>query len=152
MVFGLERKTNGKMTTVPPSEWLWSPEPTHPAIITRELWETAQTVGAEHGTSRDGTGPSSHPAAKRTYALRGRIRHRTCHRRMSGVTREALNQRLRQIEAAENAHAREIEALASETTATTPARSPSAPPSPPAHPGPSPRSSTSATSSPMSSR
>lgn len=35
-------------------------------------------VGAEHGSSPDGNGLSPHPAARRTYALRGRIRHRTC--------------------------------------------------------------------------
>jgi site-specific DNA recombinase len=201
-VFGRERKVNGKMTAVPPGEWLWSPEATHPAIITREMFDAAQEISAGHSSSRDGTGPSTHPATRRTYALRGRIRHRTCHRRMCGITRpssryytggpdeqltyytcphdpsraaapeaeahprtvsiredaltevlrgffaqrifgaerrallaelfpdgeaeqaardqaaaEALRQRLRQIEAAENAHAREIEALAGETTA-----------------------------------
>jgi site-specific DNA recombinase len=87
MVFGRQRKANGKMTTVPASEWLWSPEPTHPAIITRGMFDAAQEIGAGHGTSRDGTGPSAHPATRRSYALRGRIRHRTCHRRMCGVTR-----------------------------------------------------------------
>jgi hypothetical protein len=146
--------------------------------------------------------PDRAPAVARIFALRGRIRHRTCHRRMCGITRpsssyytggpdeqityctcphdptraaapeaethprtvsiredaltevlrrflaqrifgperrallqelfpdgeaeraardqaaaEALRQRLRQIEAAGNAHAREIEALAGETTA-----------------------------------
>jgi site-specific DNA recombinase len=202
MVFGRRRKTNGKMTPVPPGQWLWSDEPTHPAIITRATYKTAQEAGAQHGSSPDGSDLSPHPAARRTYALRGRIRHRTCHRRMYGITRsgiryynpvpgpdlvyyicpydatraaapeaeahprtvsiredllteiirqffaryifgperrellaelfpandadkaardqataQALNQRLRQIEAAENAHAREIEALATETGA-----------------------------------
>jgi hypothetical protein len=200
MVFGRQRKTNGTMTPVPPSEWLWSPGPTHPAIITRGTFDAAQEIGAEHGTSRDGTEMSRHPAARRSYALRGRIRHETCQRRMYGLTRpssryytsgpdklltyymcphdtsraavpeahprtvsiredlltgairrflakrifgagrrdllatqipadaaeqaardqaatEAMHERLRQIEAAENAHAREIEALATETTA-----------------------------------
>jgi len=200
MVFGRQRKTNGTMADVPPAEWLWSPDPTHPAIITRNLWENAQGIGAQHGTSRDGTSPSTHPATRRTYPLRGRIRHESCQRRMCGITRpssryytsgpdklltyymcphdpsraaapedhprtvsiredlltqaiaqglaerifgarrrelleaqlpadaaeraardqataDTLNQRLQEIEAAENAHAREIEALASETTA-----------------------------------
>jgi len=202
MVFGWERKISGKMTAVPASEWLWSPEPTHLAIIGREVFDMAQEISAVHSSSRDGTGPSAHPATRRTYALRGRIRHRTCHRRMQGITRPssryytdspdvqltcyqcpydparaaapeaeahprtvsiredaltevlrgffatrifgperrallaelfpdgeadraardpaaagALRQRLRQVEAAENAYAREIEALAGETTA-----------------------------------
>ena len=68
-----------------PDQWLWSPEPTHPAIVDRATWDAAQHIGAEHGTSRDGTGLSSHPAAARTYPYRGRIRCRDCRRRMSGL-------------------------------------------------------------------
>jgi hypothetical protein len=61
MVFGRQRKINGKMTTVPAAEWLWLPGPTHPAIISRAQWQAAQEIGAEHGTSRDGTGPAATP-------------------------------------------------------------------------------------------
>ena len=56
-----------------------------PAIVDRATWDAAQHIGAEHGTSRDGTGLSSHPAAARTYPYRGRIRCRDCRRRMSGL-------------------------------------------------------------------
>ena len=51
----------------------------------RATWDAAQHIGAEHGTSRDGTGLSAHPAAARTYPYRGRIRCRDCRRRMSGL-------------------------------------------------------------------
>ena len=85
MVYGRSRKRNGRRTPVPPEQWLWSPEPTHPVIVDRATWDTAQGIGAEHGTSRDGTGLNSHPAAARIYPYRGRIRCRDCRRRMSGL-------------------------------------------------------------------
>jgi site-specific DNA recombinase len=88
MVFGRRRTTpSGKSVAVPETDWLWSPQPTHPAIITRPVWDAAQAIGAEHSTSRDDPGPSSHPATRRTYVLRSRVRCRSCQRRMSGITR-----------------------------------------------------------------
>ncbi len=78
-VFG--RTQHGK--PVPPSQWHWSPAPTHPAIVSRAVWDTAQEVGAEHATSwGDTTVP--HPTAKRSYLLRSRIRCKICDRRMVG--------------------------------------------------------------------
>ncbi len=85
MVYDRTRKRNGRRVTAPPDQWLWSPEPTHPAIIDRATWDTAQGIGAEHGTSRDGTTLNRHPATTRTYDYRGRIRCRDCRRRMGGV-------------------------------------------------------------------
>ena len=82
MVFGRRRTTGGKTRPAPPSEWLWSPEPAHPAIISRATWDAAQAAGAQHSTSRDGTEPSTHPATRRTYILRGRIRCRACQHRI----------------------------------------------------------------------
>ena len=67
------------------TEWLWSPEPVHPAIVDRATWDAAQQVGAEHGTSRDGDEPDPHPAATRTYPYRSRVRCRDCRRRMAGT-------------------------------------------------------------------
>ena len=83
MVFG--RRRHRQLTPV--SEWLWSPEAAHPAIVTRATWDAAQALGAEHASSRDGNGLSSHPAARRTYLLRSRVRCRACRRRMYGMTR-----------------------------------------------------------------
>ena len=88
MVFGRTRKTPGGRTIqVPPDQWLWSPQPTHPAIITRQLWDAAQAIGTEHATSRDGTDANTHRQTRRTYVLRSRVRCRSCKRRMSGITR-----------------------------------------------------------------
>jgi site-specific DNA recombinase len=87
MVFGRRRTTAGRARFTPPGEWLWSPEPAHPAIVTRAVWDAAQAAGAAHGTARDGDELSAHPAARRTYILRSRLRCRICRRRMCGITR-----------------------------------------------------------------
>ena len=42
MVYGRIRTRNGRRVTVPQSEWLWSPEPVHPAIVDRDTWAAAQ--------------------------------------------------------------------------------------------------------------
>ncbi len=84
MVYGRRRTRQGRRVSVPQDQWLWSPQLAHPAIIDRDTWQTAQHVGAEHGTSRDSHDLSKHPAATRTYVYRGRIRCKTCQRRMAG--------------------------------------------------------------------
>ncbi len=85
MVYGRIRNRGGRRVTVPAAEWLWSPEPVHPVIVDLATWQAAQQVGKEHATSRDGSSPSSHPAARRTYDYRGRCRCRDCRRRMAGL-------------------------------------------------------------------
>jgi site-specific DNA recombinase len=86
MVYGRIRNRGGRRQRVPAAEWLWSPEPVHPVIVDRDTWNQAQQVAAEHATSRDGTGLSRHPAASRFYPYRGRVRCKTCRRRMAGRT------------------------------------------------------------------
>jgi site-specific DNA recombinase len=85
-VFGRQRRIPGgrrrRFRTAPRDQWLWSPQPTHPQITTRAVWETAQTIGAEHSSSRDDL-PTAQDQ-RRTYVLRSRIRHRDCNRRMKG--------------------------------------------------------------------
>ena len=78
------RNRNGRRVTVPQSEWLWSPEPVHPAIVRpAPPGPPPRQIGAEHSTSRDGDALSRHPAATRTYPYRGRVRCRDCRRRMA---------------------------------------------------------------------
>ena len=60
--------------------------PGAPAIIDRATWDAAQDIGAGHGTSRDGEEPNSHPATRRFYPYRSRVRCRDCRRRMAGST------------------------------------------------------------------
>jgi hypothetical protein len=64
MVFGRRRTRNGRKIHVPADQWLWSSEPTHPAITGRDTWEEAQGIGALHSTSRDDD-PAAPPAATR---------------------------------------------------------------------------------------
>ncbi len=87
MVFGRTRTTGGRSRAVPPEEWLWSPEPTHPAIITRALFDAAQDIAAGKAGSRDGDDLSGHVFTRRSYILRSRLRCRDCRRRMHGITR-----------------------------------------------------------------
>jgi hypothetical protein len=88
-VFGRRRRVPGgrrrRFRLAPRDQWLWSPDPTHPAIITRDVWEAAQDIGADHASSSDDTDSSAQPQARRSYVLRSRIRHRDCHRRMKGA-------------------------------------------------------------------
>jgi site-specific DNA recombinase len=85
MVYGRVRKRNGRRVAVPPDQWLWSPQPVHPAIIDLATWQAAQELGAEHATSRDLNAPG--PAAgTRFYPYRGRVRCRDCRRRAAGLT------------------------------------------------------------------
>jgi site-specific DNA recombinase len=86
MVFGRLRTRNGHRTPVPPDQWLWSPEPVHPAIVDRQTWDEAQNIAAGHATSRDGDEPNTHPATLRTYTYRSRVRCRDRQRRMTGRT------------------------------------------------------------------
>ena len=50
------RRRRGKL--VPIDQWHRSTTASHPAIIDRPTWDTAQAVGAEHATSWDGARPS----------------------------------------------------------------------------------------------
>ncbi len=86
MVYGRHRTRNGRRTPAPQDQWLWSPAPVHPAIVDRATWDTAQDVAAGHGTSRDGDDLNSHPATRRFYSYRSRVRCRDCRRRMAGST------------------------------------------------------------------
>ena len=80
-VFGRTRK--GK--PVPPGQWYWPDQRTHPAIVDRDTWQAAQKVGAEHRSSRDGA--IHNPANWRSYPFRSRVRCKICKRRMCGLTK-----------------------------------------------------------------
>jgi site-specific DNA recombinase len=88
MVYGRRRKTGRRASRpVPPAQWIWSDQPAHPAIITRPMFDAAQAIAAAHRTAGDDPDAAPQPLARRSYALRGRVRHRTCQRRMCGTTR-----------------------------------------------------------------
>jgi site-specific DNA recombinase len=83
MVYGRVRTRNGHRAAVPQDQWLWSPQPVHPAIIDPDTWQHAQAIGAEHATSRDLPAPGIQAAV---YPYRGRVRCRDCQRRMGRMT------------------------------------------------------------------
>ncbi|MGH3193925.1 MAG: recombinase family protein [Streptosporangiaceae bacterium] len=90
MVYGRTRKTtDGRTRAVPQDQWIWTPEPVHPAIIDRPTWDQAQKIGAERGNIRDPETPTARQG--RRYILRSRIRHNACQRRMCGTWRTSAN-------------------------------------------------------------
>jgi site-specific DNA recombinase len=75
-------KTGGRVNPI--SEWVLSPEPMHPAIVTPDEYAAALAVAQDRERSRSGHQPNPHPATKRTYALRSYIVCASCGRRMWG--------------------------------------------------------------------
>ena len=63
MVYGRRRTRNGRRVTVPPDQWLWSPEPVHPAIVDRATWDAAQARRrrARHQPRRPPACPRTRP-------------------------------------------------------------------------------------------
>ncbi len=83
------RRAHGKSTgnrRRPPDQWVWAPQPTHPAIITLEQYTQAARVAADHEGSRDGADPNRHPRTTRTYVLRSHLRCAHCGWRLCGRT------------------------------------------------------------------
>jgi hypothetical protein len=70
---------------VPPDQWIWSREPTHPALVDKTIWDAAQEVSAARGNVQDAEQPKTRPG--RRYRYRGRLWCKICKRRMRGVTR-----------------------------------------------------------------
>jgi hypothetical protein len=63
-----------------PDAWIWSSEPTHQALVTREQWESVQTrLEANRRTT------TRRPKGQRRYLLAGRIFCGHCGRRMEGA-------------------------------------------------------------------
>ncbi len=71
-----------------PSTWVWSEEPAHPAIVSREELEAVAARASANHRSRKGVAPNTFP--KRTeYLYRGLLRCGACGLRMWGNTRRA---------------------------------------------------------------
>lgn len=87
MVWGRTSSRTGRWHRLPEQDWVWSPEPTHPAIVDREVYETARQVTLARASQAEDPGNPGHPLARRFYELRSRIRCRLCRRRMLGTTR-----------------------------------------------------------------
>ena len=81
-------KKGGKRN--PPSEWVWSPRPTHEPLVTKETLRPPAAGGQRSQGSRTGAGLNTHPQTKRTYRLRSYVGCDLCDRRMFGKTRHAI--------------------------------------------------------------
>jgi site-specific DNA recombinase len=120
MVLGRRRRRKGKLVKVPQGEWIWSPRPTHPAIIDLDVWQQAQSIGAERGNVQDEEMITTRRG--RYYILRSRVYCRACTRRMGGTTRTTPQTRTRPSTSITTAR----------TTPKAPATLPPAPTTPPA--------------------
>ena len=83
-VMGRRRRKGGKKIWTPPEEWIWTPEPTHPALVDKATWDKAQRMGRRHGNVRDPEMPTRRTG--RRHKLRSRLYCSICHRRLSGTT------------------------------------------------------------------
>jgi site-specific DNA recombinase len=81
------RKGAGKNRMNPVTEWVWSPQPVHEALVGLETFVQAQDVSAHRERSRTTPGLSPDPQAKRVYPLRSFVFCDLCGRRMFGNTR-----------------------------------------------------------------
>jgi site-specific DNA recombinase len=71
----------------PPTEWVWSPQPTHEPLTTRKLFHAAAATKQVRERSRSAPGPNlAHPQTKRSYLLRSYLFCDLCQRRMGGKT------------------------------------------------------------------
>ena len=80
-----QRPGQRRVRPVPIEEWTWSDQPSHPALVSREMWQAAQAVGRDHEGVRDAEVPTTQPG--RRYSLRSRLHCAQCGRRMTGITR-----------------------------------------------------------------
>ncbi len=84
------RSTKHGGKNVDPSEWVWSPRPTHEPLVTKELFDAvAQILGTRTG-SRGSAEPNPHKLTKHVYPLRGYVFCDLCGRRMWGVTHHGV--------------------------------------------------------------
>ena len=84
------RKGAGKNKVNPVSEWVWSPEPVHEALVDLETFIQAQEVAVRRERSRTAAGLSHDPQAKRVYPLRSYLFCSLCGRRMFGNSKRQV--------------------------------------------------------------
>ncbi|GAA2036675.1 hypothetical protein GCM10009800_23220 [Nocardiopsis rhodophaea] len=84
------RTANGAVN--PPEEWVWSPERTHEALVSLEMYVEAQRVGRARVRSADALASSGDKNANRLYTMRSYVTcvFPGCGRRMFGKTRKGI--------------------------------------------------------------
>jgi site-specific DNA recombinase len=89
MVWNRRARKTGHGKPNPVSEWVWSPEITHPALVSRETFVAAQKITDRRARVRGDAGRNQHPQTRRTYRLRSYVFCALCGRRMCGKSRHA---------------------------------------------------------------
>jgi site-specific DNA recombinase len=96
-VWGRHDKRKGRPLIRPHDQWIWSPNPTHEAIVSRELFEMVEehSLGKRKAIKagavvRAQTSPAR-PSTGRIYALRGRVHCGMCGHRMDGSHQKGSN-------------------------------------------------------------
>ena len=92
MVWNRRARKSGGNKLNPPSKWVWSPEPTHPEIISLEQYKTVAARAAANEASRrpaasDQPDTPAEPRRRAEYLYRGLVRCGLCQLRMTGNTR-----------------------------------------------------------------
>ena len=95
-VWGRHDKRPGRPFIRPRDQWIWSPTPSHEAIVDRELFDQVEERALRN--HRQATLKAPKPYVQRSghrngrlYALRGRIHCRLCGRRMEGSHQKGSN-------------------------------------------------------------
>ena len=87
---------NGRPLLRPREEWVWSPAPTHEALVSRETFDAVEERSRRNAAPPTNTRPRQYRAhphgnGKRLYVLRGRVRCGLCGRRMEGSHQKGSN-------------------------------------------------------------
>ena len=95
-VWGRHDKRKGRPALRPREQWVWSAEPTHEAIISKELFAGVEERALRNGRGSTGARPKTYASRKarrpgRFYVLRGRVRCGLCGRRMEGSHQKGSN-------------------------------------------------------------
>jgi len=78
-VWNRRARKKGHNQTNPPEAWIWSEEPAHPAIVSREEHEAVQARARANERSRQGIpATTARPTAKTNYLSRGLLRCGIC--------------------------------------------------------------------------
>jgi site-specific DNA recombinase len=96
-VWGRHDKRKGRPLIRPRDQWVWSPTPTHEAIVSRELFESVEerSLGKRNsikaGAIVRAQQSPDRPSTGRVYTLRGRVRCGMCGHRMEGSHQKGSN-------------------------------------------------------------
>lgn len=95
-VWGRHDKRPGRPFIRSRDQWVWSPTPSHEALVSRELIDTVEEQARRNNNPAKNIGPIIYPPreqrrAGRVYPLRGRVRCALCGRRMEGSHQRHAN-------------------------------------------------------------